>query len=197
MAAKGYTTKALVAAELGRTFTGAQDTQCDGLIEEAEAFIDRMTGRAWLVTSAVTDEVHTPVDGVVYLDRAPILSVTAVKVRSRSIGATDTSLVAGSTYELLDLSRGIVSVGDYGDDVIVKVSYTHTSPLPVPKDVQRAATLLVAGWMLPRLDPAMANIESVSVGQGDVSVKYRTAAVQDYEDRATELLANYKRLVFA
>lgn len=209
---KGYTTRALVADELGRVLTVAQQTQCDGLIGEAEAYVDRVTGKAWLTTSPVADELHTLTSPLVYLDKTPVASVTAVATRSPAIGATWTALVAGSGYELLDPATGALAVGVYpGHDVVIntttagaegallRVSYTHTSPLPVPGDIQRATTLLVAAWLLPRLDPSRAGVESVSVGQGDIAVRYRDdqdpqRPVPPLVDR---ILAGYRGVVFA
>lgn len=209
---RGYTSRALVADELGRVLTVGQQVQCDGLIGEAEAYVDRVTGRAWLTTSPVADELHTLVSPLVYLAKTPVASVTAVATRSPAIGSVWTALAAGSGYELLDPATGALTVSGFGSgDVVIntttagvegmllRVSYTHASPYPVPGDVQRAATLLVAAWMLPRLDPSRAGVASVSVGQGDLDVRYRDdqdpqRPVPPLVDR---ILAGYRGVVLA
>ena len=60
--AKGYTTKAAVAAYMGLAFTVAQNTQCDALIEDVEDYIDGETRRAWL-TGAIAVVVFGFVSG--------------------------------------------------------------------------------------------------------------------------------------
>lgn len=212
MASKGYTSAALVADELGRSLTAEQLVQAAGLIEEAEAYVDNATGRAWLVTSPVADELHVLVGPTVYLTNTPVATVTAVTIRSSAIGATETVLVAGTGYELLDPATGLLSLSSYplADPVangsayspgaLVKVSYTFTSPLPLPADIRRATTLLVAAWMTPRLDPSMATVSEVSVGQGDLAVTYRAAggdAEYPTPPLVEAILRGYRRLVFA
>lgn len=200
MAARGYTTRDLVAAELGRTLTADQQVQADGLIEEAEAYVDRVTGKAWLTTSPATAEAHRVVGGVVYLDRTPVVAITTVTVRTRSIGSVATTLTAGSTYELIDAVNGLLAVGDYGDDAIVTVTYTHANPLPVPADVRGVTTRMVANRMRGRLDPSMAGVKSVSVGQGDLAVTYREAdagAGAGVSEDDLAILRSYAGIVFA
>jgi hypothetical protein len=208
VAARGYTDRDRVAAELGRTLTPDQAVQCDDLIEEVEAYVDNETGRAWLVPSPVAAEQHVPVGPFVYLHNTPVSSVTAVTIRSSAVGAAETALVAGTGYELVDPATGLLSLSSYplSDPVvngpafvpgaIVKVSYTFATP--VPADIRRAATLLAAHWLTPRLEPGLGPYESVSVGQGDLSVKYRDLRAAPAVPSAVDaILANYRRVVFA
>ncbi|HEV8639452.1 MAG TPA: hypothetical protein VG370_35025 [Chloroflexota bacterium] len=210
MVQKGYTTQALVAQELGRTFTAAQNTQCDGLIEETEAFVDRYTGLAWLVASPVTDELHVLEGPVVYLKRTPVAAVSGASIRSPAVGASWTALVANSGFELLDPATGLLALSSAPPtDVVVgtahepgtllKVTYTFTSPLPVPKEIQTATTLIVADRMLRRLDPSMAALKQISVGQGDLALTYRETdeAERPVPPLAAEILRGYRGIVFA
>lgn len=170
MAAKGYTTTDLVAAELGRTLTAPQLAQCATLIEQAEAWIDHVTGGTWLLASTVTDELHYLTGQVVYLHRWPVAAIASLTVRQD--GAQETDLVVGDDYDILDGAHGMVMVRGFGRGTLLKVSYT-TDSVVLPGDLARAATMLVAHWMLRSLDPDRQGLESYSVGS-DLSVKFRT-----------------------
>lgn len=209
MVARGYSTSALVQDELGRTLTAPQFAMIDGLLESAEAMIDRYTGRAWLLTSPVTDELHVLIAPIIYLTNTPVATVSAVSIRSSAIGAAWTALVAGSGFELLDPAAGVLELSSYPlSDVVTRpayspgnlarVSYTFTSPSPVPADVRRAATLLVASWMTDRLDPASAAYESVSVAQGDIAITYKAdTSTGGLPDQVAAILRSWRRVVFA
>lgn len=184
--ARGYTTAQLTQQELGVDLTAPQLDQVADLIADVEAFIDRYTGRAWIVTSPHTDELHSVYSPVVYLRNRPVTAVTSVKARSAHIGATETTLTAGTQYELLDAANGILTVSNgYPFDVVINteggyegylLKVTYTSSTPVPGDIQHAATLLAAEWMLPRLNPDYQGVESYRIaGSGDeYQVKLRT-----------------------
>jgi hypothetical protein len=198
LAAKGYTSTDLVAAELGRTLTAAQLLQCATLIPQAESFIDTQTGKAWMTPSPIVDELHQIGDSsVVYLGSRPVTAVTIVKVRALSFGSTDVTLVAGTDYELFEASRGVLLLnGSYQTGSLLKVSYTSTGA--VPGDIQRAATLLVAGWLTDSsVDPDLyqRGIESYSVGS-DLSVKFRTQA-GGAPDEVLAILRAHEAIVFA
>lgn len=210
--AKGYTSAVLVADELGRSLTAAQLAQVDGLVEEAEAYVDRVTGRAWLVASPATSELHALVGPYVYLKRTPVASVTAVTIRSGAIGAAETALDAGTGYELLDPATGLLSLSSYplADPVVnggafapgalVKVTYTYTDPLPVPADIRGVTTRMVANRMRGRVDPSMSGVKSVSVGQGDLAIDYadeNAGAGPGVSDDDMLILKSYRGLVFA
>lgn len=196
MAARGYTTKALVAAELGVTFTNDQQTQCDALIEEVESYIDRITARSWIVASPATETLAVSDDGVVYLSNRPVAAITSVAVRSATIGATSTTLTAGSEYELLDATNGILLVGAGGQS-LATVVYTHTNAAAaLPKDIQRAATMLAAAWMSPRLHPERDGLDALSVFSGEVSMKM-SARESAAPPEVLALLKARTRMVFA
>jgi hypothetical protein len=203
MVAKGYTSALLVAQELGIDLTGPQLDQCADLVAEAEAFIDHETGRAWSATSPTVDELHTLTGPLVYLVNRPVVSVTAVKSRPIYVGGTDTTLTAGVAYELVDATNGILLVNSYanstGDVVtgslshgsLLKVSYTSSTP--VPGDIQRAATLLVAHTMLPRLNPDRHGVESYNVG-GELQVKLRA---DDVPPEVLRIIRAREAVIFA
>lgn len=216
MPSKGYTTNALVGEELGRSLTVGQQTQADGLIEEAEALVDGLTGRAWATASPVVAELHVVQGRIVYLDHPPVSAVQAVTIRSAAIGAVPSTLVAGVGYELLDAANGILAIGGYSSvDVVAGGAYgsadltlggfyalgalvavTYTASVPVPADIRRATTMLVARWMTPRLDPAMHALESVSVAQNDLTLRYRDMQA-DVPDAIMTILRRHRRMVLA
>lgn len=172
--AKGYTTAALVEAEMGVTLTAAQTTAATDLVGEAESLIDRYTARAWIVASPATDTLVVPADGVLGLSQRPVTAITSVSVRPATIGAASTALVAADTYELLDAADGQVLVSTVYRGYLATVAYTHTNTAAaLPLGIQRAATLLVAAWLLPRLNPDRAGLDSYEVG-GELKVKIST-----------------------
>jgi hypothetical protein len=176
MAAKGYTSATLVTKELGRDLTAPQLDECADLIGQAEDWIDVQTGRAWLVASPITDELHNMYSRIVYLKNRPVISITSVTSRLLLVGAQDTVLTEGDEYELIDGPNGVLLVSAFAgasattffpsDHIprgsLLKVSYTTS--VPAPGDIQRAATLLVAHWMLPRLNGDTREVTSYSVG---------------------------------
>lgn len=217
MAAKGYTSPLLVSQELG-DLTAPQLDQCADLIAEAEAYIDRYTGRAWAVASPIVDELYTVTGPYLYLHNRPITAITALKVRVGAVGAPDITLTAGSQYELIDGPHGIVLINasyPFGFDVVVntteyagyilKVSYTTATP--VPGDIQRAATLLTASWLGRRLSTdsqskqALAvGIKSYAVGSGDLAVVFRDDAAGSVgmaPDSVLQILKAHRVMLFA
>lgn len=216
MAAKGYSTKAAVATFLAKTLTAAQDTYIDDtLMEAAERFIDRYTNNAWLpaATPTVTAEKHTlPIDGKVRLDHIPAIAVSAVTARLLSVGAVATVLVSNTQYELIDAANGVLLIGGVSDiingapfpesyyEYQIAVTYTYTAA--IPKDVTLAATMIVAYWLQPSINPDSYGVKRYSVGQ-ELSVEFNDKFVTDkgVPVDAIALLDNLKlrgaRFVFA
>jgi hypothetical protein len=172
---KGYTSLPLVADEVGDGLDDSLVEYCKTLIAQAEAYIDRFTGRAWLVPSPITDELHTVISPYLYLGVPPVTAITSFVIRRGTVGASETALTAGVQYELIDPAHGIVLVNatsTSGHNVaipsspfagyIAKVSYTTATP--VPGDIERAATLLVAQWLTARLNTDLRGVKSYSVG---------------------------------
>lgn len=159
MAAKGYTTAQLVAEELGLQLTAPQLDQCADLIEAAEIEVDRETGRSWLATSPVVGELHTVIGRHVYLNHRPVTAVTSVTVRSLSVGSQPQALAAGTGYELIDATNGIILLQGYGypadivintdsggyDGYLLTVSYTYSAVMDPA--IRKITTELVAYWM--------------------------------------------------
>jgi hypothetical protein len=221
MAAKGYSTAALIQAEVGSTLSTEEAAAVNGLLEEAESSIDRITGEAWLLPASIV-ETHAITGSLLFLQRRPIASITSVVVRPPLVGAAPTTLVAGVGYELLDAATGTVRLapgflgmapGYVG--FLATVTYapapdpTLTPAGPsVPPDIREAATLLVAERLQQRRNAALyaasaAGMSGYRIGP-DLEVQFQTlnqmtaAALPPRLARAKELLANRTRsLVFA
>jgi hypothetical protein len=188
-----YTDAAAISSYLGRTFTADEEAQATVCAIAASGLVDRYTGQTWVGTSIVAEQ-HTVFGPYVYLDRVPMTAISAVTTRSLDIGAVPTMLAAGSDYELLDASRGLLRVG-VADRSLVAVSYT--APGTVPPEVGLAATMLAAGWFALSGDSNRnsADIKSFSVGQ-ELQVTFRDAPAGVPPEVAT-LLSPYRRIVFA
>lgn len=192
-----YTDATAIAGYLGVTLTSPQQTQAGVLANAATAWIDRYTGRSWQDDGSVTDELHELVGDTVYLNARPVTAVTSVKTRERFADASITTLDA-SQWELLDATNGVLLIlGWAGVGRLALVTYTHTATsAAVPEDVELAATMIAAGWLGLALRPNTQGVESVSVGQNDISVKF-AASRGDVPTEALSILKGYRRVVIA
>lgn len=229
MTIKGYTSVERVEHHTGRTFTDAQRAECSLLLPVAEAWIDGYTRRTWGVTVPIAGEAHEltaptwprgagAVD-VVYdlswypplairLRVRPVAAVTAVAVRTTAPASVPQALTAGTQYELLDATAGLLTVPNGYGGWLLLVDYTPA--VPVDPRVELAATKLCAAWMRPALDGVAASTSggATSYKVGDVSVSYgaapagsvaaaATAGVLGVPDEALAPLAGLRRVVFA
>jgi hypothetical protein len=191
-----YTDAAAISAYLGRTFTADEEAQATVCATAASGLIDRYTGQTWVGTSIVAEQ-HTVFGPYVYLDRTPMTAISAVTARSLDIGAVPTTLAAGSDYELLDTSRGLLRVG-VADRSLVAVSYT--APGTVPAEVGLAATMLAAHLLAkgPSDDGAF-GLKAVRMGTFEVQYQNDPApgAGSALPPEVAGLLSGYRRIVFA
>lgn len=190
-----YTDSSLIAGYLGITLTGPQETQAGTLADAATAWVDKYTGRTWRTASPVTDEIHVIVGNAVYLTHRPVSAVTSVKTRQDASDAGITTLTT-SQWELIDAANGkLLITGWASSDLLALVSYTHTVSDP-PDDVLLATTMIAASWLQQALRPNTAGVESVSVGQNDISVKF-AASRGDVPAEALSILRAYRAVVVA
>jgi hypothetical protein len=179
-----YTTAANIAAYLGVTLTAGQQTQAGICAQAASDWIDVYKARSWQDDGTVADELHVPVGDRVYLNNRPVTAVSAVSTRQRIVGA-DWNLLDSSEYELLDATNGVLLISGWADPGLdVKASYTHTATAP-PSQIALAATIIAASLLGPTLRPNTSGLESVSVGQNDVAVKFSV----DYGSVPSEAMA--------
>lgn len=168
MAAKGYCSAQDVADFLGKTFTEAQETQCENLIERAEVEIDEATNRGWLVGEQ-TDEAHYPPGRLLFLRYAPVESVESISGRV-VLGAVETALVADTDYEVRDLESGLIRLVTLGYERLL-VSYTPVDS--VPGDIKQACIELVAQRMQPGLLSGIYGLDSYSLP--DLTINFSRA----------------------
>lgn len=178
---KGYTTVARVASHLGATLSADQQAEAAMLIDAAEAWIDQRAAQCgapfgvWgstIGTLPTVTETHAITGRFLFLN-TPAASITSVTVRPPYIGAASSTLLAASTYELLDAPSGTLwmsgaYVGWYATVTFVPAAAAR----PVPATIGLAATKLVAFWLRPALGEAGGDIKSYSVGQ-ELQVTYR------------------------
>jgi hypothetical protein len=183
MSPRGYSNKYLVADALG-THDGVVPVQMvDTLIEAAENWITRRTGRTWLQTT-ITGEVHshTSSTGIVQLKSYPVTAVSAVRARPAYVGALNVTLLT-SQYELLDPALGQLLLTRWLCGYRLSIDYTSSAP--VPADITLATTLLTVSWARPMILPdeptatdpislRAQGIKSYSIGQ-DLSVTFQDA----------------------
>lgn len=188
-----YTDAQEIANHLGVTLTAAQIVQAGIASEAASDWIDQYLGRSWQGTSPVTNEVQTVIGDTVWLDFRPIATVTSVQTRAPSINSAWTTLAVGQ-YEILDAATGRLRLTGWGN-YEARVSYTHTATTP-PAVVALAATIIAASWITPTLATGSSGVESISVGQADINVKFR-ADRGDVPSEALRLLDGYRTFVVA
>lgn len=188
-----YTDATKIAAYLGVTLTGGQPAQAAVVAQAASDWIDRYTGKSWQATSPVTDELHQILGDRIYLAHRPVVSITSLSTRQEIAGGSWTTLAA-SQYELLDAADGEVLISGWGGG-LTKTTYTHTMTT-VPTDVGLAATMIASAWLSQTLRPNTNGLDSVSVGQNDVAVKFSTSR-SDVPAEALSILANYRTIVIA
>ena len=182
MSAKGYATELQIVTDLGTALTSEQQLQVAALLEQAEAYIDVYTGRAWL-TGAVTDEAVTPFGPDVWMRYWPISSVENVKGRTRLHSSATKTLTSGTDYEVADAARGRLYIAPWDAYDYLTVSYTPATA--VPTLVNTVTRLLVVERLQQMGSGGGGNIQSFSAF-GQVSVTFRdehlSPAVRDYLD---------------
>lgn len=179
-----YTDATKIAAYLGVALSGPQQTQAGVVAQAASDWIDEYKGKTWQQPSPVTDELHTLTVNRVYLNNRPVATVTSVKTRAAAFVGIGWTTLAASQYELLDAANGVLLIQGWSasSQALVQVSYTHTAS--VPSQIGLAATIIAASLLGPTLRPNTAGLDSVSVGQSDVQVKFSA----DYGDVPPEAL---------
>jgi hypothetical protein len=177
-----YTDSAKISAYLGVTLTGAQQNQAGIAAQAASDWCDRYLARSWQDASPIAGEVHSILDDRVYLNARPVVAITSVSTRSPIYaGGSWTSLAVGQ-YELLNAENGVLLIQGWGPG-LAQVAYTHAT-LP-PSNVAFAATMIAASLLGPTIRPNTSGLESIAVGQNDVSVKFSV----DYGSVPSEALS--------
>lgn len=184
-----YATLADVESFVGPT--GLSDDAFDaasGLLEAASDFIDRYTGKTW-APGTVAGEVHrayrdsTGGQVQIVLARPPVGSISSVSYRSAYLGATPVVLLAGTGYELIEATRGLVFVNVAHGDL---VTVTYASAPTVPDDIKAATAMLAVHWARTAQDPTALTLAKLEAGTARLT--YR---------EVTDLPADIKALLTA
>jgi hypothetical protein len=180
-----YTDATKIAAYLGVALTSDQQTQATICAQAASDWIDEFKGRSWQIASPVADELHTMTGDRVYLNNRPVASITSVRTRGAAFVGFGWTTLDSSQYELLDGANGVLLIEGWSASSapLVQVSYTHTAA--VPSQIALAATIIAASLLGPTLRPNTSGLDSVSVGQADVQVKFSV----DYGSVPSEAMA--------
>lgn len=193
-----YTSAADIAAYLGTTFTAEQSAQADVAAAAITTWIDHRTGRSWQAAGAILDEQQRVQGTTIYLATPPVASVEQIEVFSALSTRLAWEVVDPSRYLLTDPLNGVVTIaGGYNGDT-VRVDYTTDLTAP-PADVAYAATMLAADVMVTTLHPESHGVESISVGQNDLTLRYANAGTtaSSSSDLAVRVIDAYRRVVLA
>lgn len=171
-----YTDATTIAMHLGTTWTtDAQVVAADAAAAAVTQWIDDYKGQSWQSAEILSEYHRTPLPGpgwqdggTLYLKTRPVVSVEEVRRRPLLVGSTPVVLDA-TDWELLDGASGVLLVKAQWDDLLC-VDYT-VSARP-PANIGLAATLLAARYLAPLTQPGSHGLESVSVGQGELSVRF-------------------------
>lgn len=195
-----YTDAATIAAYLATTFTPEQAAQADTAAVAVTTWIDHRTGRTWQTPATVLDEQQAIIAAsTIYLNQHPVVSVEAVAVKAP--GNKPWTPLDPSQYALTDPTNGIVTVDPQPSNSTAQVSYTWAAS-GAPADLAYAATALAADILHGTLNPDLRGVESIAVGQNDISLTLASsagavAALAAGPWSAVRIIDAYRRIVVA
>lgn len=176
-----YTDALAVQRLTGLSLTAGQiQLVTDVLAGAATDYVKARTGRDFEVT-AVASEAHYAPGPLLYLRQAPVASVSSVVARTTLTGAA-TTLVAGTDYELRDLTAGLLYLpalagGVYRPGYYDRVLVSYTPTAAIPDRARLAATMLAAHWLQQATRGVTHGLRSYNVA-GELSVTYQEASAQ-------------------
>jgi hypothetical protein len=170
-----YTTQSLVKTYLGiPSGTTSEDTAIDNAIAAAEAEIDQITGRTFVVPSSATAKTYVAYDDyTVYVDDIAKTDGLIVKEDTTLDGIYDTTLTITTDY-ILDGNTAPYRVirrvdgdeftrGRYGRPT-VQVTAFYGYAMTVPDQVKQCALVIAARLYQRRSSPLGFQAGSVDVG---------------------------------
>ena len=170
-----YTTQSLVKTYLGiPSGTTSEDTAIDNAIAAAEAEIDQITGRTFVVPSSATAKTYVAYDDyTVYVDDIAQTTGLIVKEDTTLDGTYDTTLTITTDY-ILDGNTAPYRVirrvdgdeftrGRYGRPT-VQVTAFYGYAMTVPDQVKQCALVIAARLYQRRSSPLGFQAGSVDVG---------------------------------
>jgi len=170
-----YTSTSLCKQYLGiPSGTSSEDTAIDNAIAAAEAEIDQITGRTFVVPSSATAKVFVPYDDyTVYVDDIAKTDSLVVKEDTNLDGTYDTTLTITTDY-VLDGNTAPYRVirrvdgdsytrGRYGRPTL-QVTAFYGYAMAVPDQVKQCALVIAARLYQRRSSPLGFQAGSVDVG---------------------------------
>ncbi len=171
-----YATVEQVEEALGVELTPDQQSYATTLLDAATAWINEYCGRTFDATDAIDDERQRLYGETVYLKVVPVETVTAVRLRSRRIGATWTTLAVGREYEVVNLATGELRIQCTWYEAEMAADYTPAQVCP--DDISDAEVQIVTGRMQGQVSgdgEVPENVKKYSVG-GELTVERFTDA---------------------
>lgn len=209
---KGYTTKQHIANYLGIALAdllidvdeSGDGSQVDEWIAEIEAYIEKKTGRNFMISDESGDEntyeKKFDGDGSHVLIIADAISIDSVKIgdgENMIDESGDTSLYfypANRTHPDQPITRIEGAYFPKGRQNI-KITGLWGYSIDVPDDIRLIATVLVAGIVnFSNTTLSEGRIQSMSIGRYSVSYKNDTQE-KDFE-RVPDIISYYKRFSF-
>lgn len=176
------------------TLSGTQTTAAQAKVNAAIAYVNRVTLQAWNL-DPITGELYDLQSRQLLLQSTPVASVEQVQVRSRIVGDTPEVLTAGTDYELLDLTRGLILFDEgYGHSAIAIIDYTPNRP--VPADIVDACTTIAGESIYPILNPDRRGITKAQVDRETV-IQYSAFGQQLLiPQSAQDVLLGYRPMIW-
>jgi hypothetical protein len=162
-----YALAADVETYLGKAFQGDQEDAATALVAAASSYVDRVAGRTW-VSGTITGEVRTVWDGQIRLSRVPVTSVASVVVRTPRASSAPVTLTAGTTYDILDATRGILAVNAWDGSL---ATVTYTAAPTVPDDIKQVVVMLAAQWLSVALSPSGLTLSKLEAGTAKLTFR--------------------------
>ena len=201
--AKGYTTEAKIEKYMLKDIDASFSNQIDEWIEGVERTIDQITGRNFIADSVASARVFDG-NGEHGLIIDDCVSITKVELGGDDYGGSFTTIDATGSERYFSVPANHVALlvpvtklvlrakrwipGTQNHQITAKWGYS----VAVPSDIERAATVLVAG-IINQNSPATQNVKTEKIG--NYSVSYANDVDDSFADFNTALatLDTYKR----
>ena len=170
-----YTSQALVKAYLGiPSSTSSENTAIDNAIAAADAEIDQITGRTFVVPSGATAKTFIPYDDyTLYVDDVAQLTGLVVKEDTNLDGTYDTTLTIttdyvvdgnNAPYRVIKRVDGDMWPRDRYGRPTVEVTAFYGYAMAVPDQIKQCSLVIAARLYQRRSSPLGFQAGSVDVG---------------------------------
>lgn len=196
---KGYCTKEDVAAYLGITLTGDQETQVDNYIAIVEEYIERTTNRVFKADTAFSDRYFSGYsNGALAIDEAVAINPTnGVLVYDENgslvytMSTTDFDVYPFNKTPIRRLlMKPMATPYFYNSQRNIKISGKWGYSVEPPKGIAFATMVLAAGMLNNSIDTSG---EVASERIGEYSVTYKTTSQNDDFKTAKSSIGSYTR----